>query len=174
MSSRRLPLLLGLLVVAGAGLALVLFASRGSGRVPPRLTWDQAIEGPSLMLGFLAERAQDPHGVPDWRKLPESGRHLWASLRFEHIGLAPQQPDADEPPPPSLADTAAAYEALGLADAASRIRALRDLRDAGKSATDAAVRAELARFESLRPRCEPARRAYATAHRAELDRPDYE
>jgi hypothetical protein len=164
---RRLGLVLLLLGAVG-GLGALLLAWGGDGsRVPPRWTWEQMMQDPpSLLLHFLAERAQDAHGRPDWRLLPEAGRHLWSTLVFEYLGPVPETPPVPGGlPAPTLDQVSEAYTSLGVPEAAGLVQNMRDAVAAGKDAAS-----PFRQFKKLLPRIAAARSTYVEAHRAELDR----
>lgn len=146
-------------------LVIWLGCGRADGRSALRLSWEQAERDPGIFLNYLAERAQDDRGVPDWRLLPESGRHVWAVLFVQMAGFETPPSVAGEPPAPTRAQMAEAFAAIGVGEAADLVRGLPDAQ-AGPLPP-----ATVARFHALWPRISAARAAYAQAHRAELESP---
>lgn len=174
MSATGLPRLLrfGVSALAIAGvIALIAWClAPRPARLPCRLAWEQAMSGPNLLFSWLAERCQDSDGTPDWHRLPESGRHLWATLHFELAGFQTPRAGSSDPPPPAAEDVVTGYAALGLPEAADAVRELARLAEQGQAVDSPAWRRARQRVDLLRPRCAQARQAYLLAHRAELDR----
>ncbi len=80
--------------------------------------------------------------------MPEPARHLWATLAFE---LDPPSAASEEQPlRPTLDEVADGYLAIGVAEAAQRLRGSASLR-------------------GLHARITAARSAYLCAHHAEID-----
>ena len=151
------------ILLAAAG-ARWWMAPHQDGRTPLRLDWAAAQRDPGAMLAFLAERAQDAQGVPDWRRLTGPGGDLWATLRFELAGPPPGSTAPGDVPPPDLARTAEAYDAIGVAAAAGLVRAI----PSGDSSVPREIRI---RFTAMRAEIAAARAAYAERHRGEIDPP---
>lgn len=158
--------LLALAVIILAAGALRLAAGRAVDQGVLRHAWDDTIaaDDPTAWLLFLAERQAGADTAWNWRMLPEAARPIWASVNFEmRLPVPPEPPDA-ESSLPTYAEAAAAYEAMDLADAARLVLAMR------ASRTAAAWTAASTGLTALQPRILAGRKAYAEAHREDLDR----
>jgi hypothetical protein len=166
--------LIALVVIVIAALALRIIASRNAGLPEPRLTWDATVAAaevdPARWMLFIAERQDDGEAAFDWRTLPEPARHLWASLRFELALPAPPSPEGTDTALPTYEEAAAAFDAMGISDAAALVRAMhQSMPTANKRAGPDWGPSNL-KLTAMRPRLATARTTYVQAHRADIDR----
>lgn len=165
--------MLALAILLAGSWALRLAAGPGADQVM-RQQWDDTVAAtdPAAWLLFIGERQLAADATWNWRQLPEEARHIWASVHFELHLPYPSEPTNLDSGLPTYAEAAAAYEAMDLGEAAILIHTMRNHLPTGQGRPAPAWASSSARLVAMQSRLAAARRAYAQAHRAAIDRLD--
>lgn len=124
--------------------------------------------GDQLIAHHLGCRIFGHGGCGSWKELPETARNVWAGLVFESRianGLKLYFLVAANNDAPTLAETAAAYQALGDPAAAAAVQALGQL---SASSPDNALAALEQRLAVAQARMSELRHAYVAEHAEEI------